>query len=90
MHLISYSQSLKYFVLFCHDQVEVGSTLRLDCPVTQLSDPGAGASVMLWKKGHRVLTAGSIKVRPHKMSGDDDGQVCVSGPEGSPHVSARH
>ena len=42
-------------------QVEVGSTLQLDCPVTQLSqDP---ATVMLWKKGHRVLTAGGIKVR---------------------------
>ena len=40
-------------------KVEVGSTLRLDCPVTQL---GSGANVMLWKKGHRVLTAGSIKV----------------------------
>ena len=49
-------------------QVEVGSTLRLDCPVTQLSEPGAGASVMLWKKGHRVLTAGSIKVRHCKIS----------------------
>ena len=43
------------------DQVEVGSRLQLDCPVTQLSqDP---ATVMLWKKGHRVLTAGGIKVR---------------------------
>ena len=42
-------------------QVEVGSTLQLDCPVTQLSqDQG---TVMLWKKGHRVLTAGGIKVR---------------------------
>ena len=53
-------------------QVEVGSTLRLDCPVTQLSEPGAGASVMLWKKGHRVLTAGSIKVshQCHDVSDD--------------------
>ena len=42
-------------------KVEVGSTLHLDCPVTQLSErPG---TVMLWKKGHRVLTAGGIKVR---------------------------
>ena len=57
-------------------QVEVGSTLRLDCPVTQLSEPGAGASVMLWKKGHRVLTAGSIKVshQCHDVS-DDQGDV---------------
>lgn len=58
-------------------KVEVGSTLHLDCPVcvqhsavmhhtllavqvSQLTDrPG---SIMLWKKGHRVLTAGSMKV----------------------------
>ena len=50
------------FVNVIISQVEVGSTLRLDCPVTQLTQLGAGASVMLWKKGHRVLTAGSIKV----------------------------
>ena len=42
-------------------QVEVGSVLRLDCPVSQLVG-GQRAGVMLWKKGHRVLTAGSIKV----------------------------
>ena len=42
-------------------KVEVGSTLHLDCPVTHLTDmPG---NIMLWKKGHRVLTAGSMKVR---------------------------
>ena len=42
-------------------KVEVGSTLHLDCPVTHLTDmPG---NLMLWKKGHRVLTAGSMKVR---------------------------
>ena len=52
-----------YCVHVIISQVEVGSTLRLDCPVTQLTQLGAGASVMLWKKGHRVLTAGSIKVR---------------------------
>ena len=42
-------------------QVEVGSVLRLDCPVSQLVG-GQRAGVMLWKKGHRVLTAGTIKV----------------------------
>merc|ERR1719233_1427129 len=42
-------------------KIEVGSTLRLDCPVTRLTDrPG---NIMLWKKGHRVLTAGTMKVR---------------------------
>ena len=42
-------------------QIQVGSTLHLDCPVTQLTDrPG---NIMLWKKGHRVLTAGTMKVR---------------------------
>lgn len=42
-------------------KVTVGSSLHLDCPVSQLSDrPG---QVMLWKKGHRVLTAGNMKVR---------------------------
>ena len=35
--------------------------LRLDCPVSQLVG-GQRAGVMLWKKGHRVLTAGTIKV----------------------------
>ena len=46
---------------YSYAQVEVGSRLHLDCPVTQLSErPG---TVMLWKKGHRVLTAGGIKVR---------------------------
>ena len=44
-------------------QVEVGSVLRLDCPVSQLVG-GQRAGVMLWKKGHRVLTAGTIKVGP--------------------------
>ena len=44
-------------------QVEVGSVLRLDCPVSQLVG-GHRAGVMLWKKGHRVLTAGTIKVGP--------------------------
>jgi hypothetical protein len=35
--------------------------LRLDCPVTKLRDhPG---NMMLWKKGYRVLTAGTMKVR---------------------------
>ena len=89
MYLESYTQSLKYLVLYCYYlQVEVGSTLRLDCPVTQLSDPGAGASVMLWKKGHRVLTAGSIKVTPHKMSGDeDDGHVNVFQVRRDPRMS---
>ena len=45
-------------------KVEVGSTLQLDCPVTQLTGgQGEPGTVMLWKKGHRVLTAGAIKVR---------------------------
>ena len=48
-----------YQILKCLLKVELGSTLRLDCPVSRI-----GASqVMLWKKGHRVLTAGTIKVR---------------------------
>merc|ERR550534_238963 len=42
-------------------KVTVGASLHLDCPVSQLSErPG---QVMLWKKGHRVLTAGTMKVR---------------------------
>ena len=42
-------------------QIEVVSTLRLDWPVTQLTD--RTRHIMLFKKGHRVLTGGTMKVR---------------------------
>ena len=51
-------------------KVELGSTLRLDCPVGRIGS----SQVMLWKKGHRVLTAGTIKVRRDprmKLDGSD-------------------
>ena len=43
---------------------QVGETLTLPCRVENL-----GAMVLLWKKGHRVLTAGNIHVRrDHRIS----------------------
>ena len=59
-----------YQILKCLLKVELGSTLRLDCPVSRIGT----SQVMLWKKGHRVLTAGTIKVRRDprmKLDGTD-------------------
>ena len=46
------------FLTFSLHRTELGHVLTLPCSVKDLGD-----MVLLWKKGSRVLTAGSLKVR---------------------------
>ncbi len=55
-------------------RVKVGDTLLLPCDVRNL-----GPMVLLWKKGHRVLTAGGVVVRRDKRIELDGTNVKIKG-----------
>jgi hypothetical protein len=55
-------------------RVKVGETLMLACDVRNL-----GPMVLMWKKGHRVLTAGGIVVKRDKRIELNGTNVKISG-----------
>ena len=55
-------------------RVKVGETLMLACDVRNL-----GPMVLMWKKGHRVLTAGSVVVKRDKRIELNGTNVKISG-----------
>ena len=58
-------------------RVQVGETLILPCDVSDL-----GPMILMWKKGHRVLTAGKMTVRRDRritLEGSKNSNLQITG-----------